>query len=228
MGQKQSLPMLPSSIPQPPAAAQAAPLRPKLFQEQQARIDCLANDVQLNMARSDLVAKDQKWKQCYPEQALQQGLKGLRDEATAYTNAKRTEQREANAAFRTKLDAVQKLSTLSNSLKASLSGKMAELQSLTAKRENLEQYERRERRAFLDNSPQSGTGGVPGVRTGDDRALLTFWVTYGVALLLASIFILDVYGAKIGATDAKSKAQIVAAVLLVAYGLAYYFISYYG
>ena len=229
MGQKQSAPAPPPPPPAaPPAPVATQPSRPRISQEEQARIDCQVNDVQMNMTRNDLTAKDQKWEQCHPEQAVQRRLETLRNETTAYINEKRAEQRQANAAFQTKLDAVQKIAILSNQLKTSLGGKMEELKSLTSNRENLEQYERRERRAFLDNSPQSGTGGVPGVRTGDDRVLLTFWITYGAALILASLFILDVYGAKFGATDIKSKAKIVIAILLIAYFLAYYMISYYG
>jgi hypothetical protein len=190
--------------------------------------DCQVNDVQLNMARNDVTTRDKKWEQCYPEEAVQRRLRTLRNETNTYIDAKRTEQREANAAFQTKLNAVQKMTILSNELKTNLGKKLDELKALTSNRENLEQYERRERRAFLDNSPQSGVSGVPGVRTGDDRALLTFWITYGAAIIMASLFVLNIYGDKLGAADMKSKAQIISALLLVAYFIAYYLISYYG
>lgn len=180
------------------------------------------------MARRDLTAKDEKWSTCYPEQAIKKRLETLRNETNAYIDAKRAEQREANAAFQTKLNAVQKMTILSNELKTNLGGKLDELKALTSNRENLEQYERRERRAFLDNSPQSGVGGVPGVRTGDDRVLLTFWITYGAAIIAASLFVLNIYGDKLGATDMKSKVQIIIALLLVTYFIAYFLISYYG
>jgi hypothetical protein len=190
--------------------------------------ECQVNDVQLNMARNDLATKDQKWAQCYPEEATQRKLRTLRDEANAYATAKRAEQREANANFQTKNNAISKLAESARELYMRLYEKEKELITLTNKRENLEQYERRERRAFLDNSPQEGTGGIPGVRTSDDRVLLTFWITYGAALILGTLFILNIYGAQLGATDIKSKVQIVAAVLLVAYGIAYGFIIHYG
>jgi hypothetical protein len=190
--------------------------------------ECQVNDVQLNMARNEIATKDRKWEQCYPEEATQRRLRALRDESVAYTNAKRAEQRDANANLDTKLAAVDKLAKSATAMKQALAAKTAELTALTSKRENLEQYERRERRAFLDNSPQSGTGGAPGVRTGDDRVLLAFWITYGAAILTASIFVLNTYGASIGATDTRSKAQLVALILLLAYAAAYLSITYYG
>jgi glutaredoxin-related protein len=186
------------------------------------------NDVQLNMARNDLATKDAKRAACYPEQATQSKIKTLRDEANAYANAKRVEQREANSNFATKQNAITKLADSARELYMRLYEKEKELISLTNKRENLEQYERRERRAFLDNVPQEGTGGIPGVRTTDDRVLLTFWITYGAALILGTLFILNIYGAQLGATDTKSNVQIIVAVLLIAYGVAYGFITYYG
>jgi len=230
MGQNQSTPAPPvlTTTTTVPTPAPRAPPSPRIFQAEQARIDCQVNDVELNMVRRDLTAKDEKWSTCYPEQAIQKRLETLRSETNAYINAKRAEQREANAAFQTKLDAVQKMTILSDELKKNLGGKLNEYKALTSNRENLEQYERRERRAFLDNSPQSGVSGVPGVRTGDDRALLTFWITYGVAIIMASLFVLNIYGDKLGAADIKSKAQIISALLLVAYFIAYYLISYYG
>jgi hypothetical protein len=180
------------------------------------------------MARSDIATKDVKWEQCYPEEATQRRLRSLREESVAYTNAKRAEQRDANANLDTKLAAVDKLAKSATAMKQTLAVKTAELAALTSKRENLEQYERRERRAFLDNSPQSGTGGAPGVRTTDDRVLLAFWITYGAAILTASIFALNLYGARIGATDTRSKAQLTALILLIAYAAAYLSITYYG
>ena len=190
--------------------------------------ECQVNDVELNMARNDVVQKDQKWERCNPEEAVQRRIRTLREEATAYERAKRMEQREANENYKTKNNAVNKLADSARELYKTLLDKEVELSKLTSKRENIEQYERRERRAFLDNSPQSGTGGAPGVRTTDDRVLLAFWITYGAAIIAGCILLLDLYGVKIGASDLKSKAGLTVVVTAVAYGLAYYFISFYG
>lgn len=190
--------------------------------------ECQVNDVQLNMARNDVVVKDAKWEQCYPEEATQRRLRTLRQEATEYERTRRNEQREANTAFATKVNAIEKLSNSAREMYKTLFDKEKELASLIGSRQNHEQLERRERRLFLDNSPQSGVGGVPGVRTEDDRVLLTFWITYGAAIIGLSLFILQMYGGQIGATDLKSKTGIVTVIALIAYAIAYYCITYYG
>lgn len=189
---------------------------------------CQVNDTELNMARNDISQKDAKWEQCYPEEATQRRLRALREEAQAYERQRRAEQREANASFNTKKQAIAKLADSTRELYKTLFGKEKELAGLVGSRTNLEQLERRERRLFLDSEPQSGAGGAPGVRTGDDRVLLAFWITYGAALIAGSILILQLYGAQLGVTETKSKAGFIALAALIGYGLAYYFISYHG
>jgi hypothetical protein len=190
--------------------------------------ECQVNDAELNMARNDVSKKDAKWEQCYPEEATQRRLRTLREEAQAYVRQRRAEQREANSSFNTKKQAIAKLSESAKELYKTLFDKEKALAGLIGARTNLEQLERRERRLFLDSDPQGGTGGSPGVRTADDRVLLAFWITYGAALIAGTILILQFYGPQLGATDTKSKAGMTALVALIGYGLAYYFISYYG
>jgi hypothetical protein len=86
--------------------------------------------------------------------------------------------------------------------------------------------ERKQRRNFLDGSPQDGVLGVPGLRTTDDKLLLAFWVTYGVCILAFYALVLYYFGGSLGST--KSKIQIGALILLVGYALAYYAITVYG
>ena len=190
--------------------------------------ECQVNDTELNMARSDMTKKDAKWEQCYPEQAIQRRLATLRAEANTYSQQRRTEQREANAAFNTKRVAIEKLANSARELYKTLFDKEKELAGLIGTQTNLTQLERRERRLFLDNDPQGGTGGAPGVRTADDRVLLAFWITYGAAIIAGTILLLQLFGARVGATDMKSKAGITVIVAVSAYSLAYYFINNFG
>jgi hypothetical protein len=189
---------------------------------------CQKNDVELNMARNDVTKKDAEWEKCYPEQAIQRRLRALREEASAYSQRIRQEQNDANKSFNTKNAAIKKLADSASELYKTLFEKEKELATLVSKRQNTEQLERRERRLFLDSEPQSGTGGAPGVRTADDRVLLTFWITYGVAVIAGTILILQLFGSQLNTTDIKSKVGITAGVALVAYALAYYFISNFG
>jgi hypothetical protein len=190
--------------------------------------ECQVNDVELNMARTDVATKDAKWATCYPEQAILRVLNELMIESQAYERRILQEQREANAAFDTKNVAINKLANSARTMYNTLFEKEKTLATLVSSRQNTEQLERRERRMFLDSDPQSGTGGAPGVRTMDDRVLLTFWITYGVAVIAGTILILQLYGVQLNATDMKSKVGITAVVALGAYALAYYFISNFG
>lgn len=190
--------------------------------------ECQVNDTELNMARNDVVTKDAKWEKCNPDQAIQRRLRTLRAEADTYTKRARQDQNDANRSFQTKNTAIEKLANSANELYKALFEREKVLAGLTNSRQNVEQLERRERRMFLDSDPQSGVGGAPGVRTGDDRVLLAFWITYGAAIIAGTIVILNLYGVQLGATELKSKAGITAVVALSGYALAYYFISYYG
>lgn len=190
--------------------------------------ECVANDVALNAAIRDVAQKDAKWQTCYPDQALNRSLTAAKQEAAEYERKSRAAQNAANSDYKVKFAAVTKLERSAQALYKTLFEKEKELATLVDNRQNTEQLERRERRAFLDNDPQGGTGGSPGVRTQDDRVLLAFWITYGAAIIAGTIFLLNVYGAQINATDLKSKATVTAIAAAVAYGIAYYFISFYG
>jgi hypothetical protein len=190
--------------------------------------ECVANDVALNTAIRDVAAKDAKWQTCYPDQAVNRSLAAAKKEAAEYGQRSRTAQNAANGDYKVKYAAMQKLKNSAQELYKTLFEKEKELATLTDSRQSTEQLERRERRAFLDNDPQGGAGGAPGIRTLDDRVLFAFWITYGAAIIAGAIFLLNVYGAQINATDLKSKATITAIAAASAYGIAYYFISFYG
>jgi hypothetical protein len=190
--------------------------------------ECQVNDVKLGMAQKDAAVLDKKWEQCYPDQAIQRRLRIMREEAAKYTRTTNAAKVSATNDFNTKVIAVGKLSTSARELYKNLYEKERQLSEIVGSRQNNEQLERRERRAFLDNDPQGGTGGVPGIRTADDRSLFAFWITYGAAIIAVSLVLLNVYGAQMGIVDIKSKGALLVIIGALAYSIAYYFISYYG
>jgi hypothetical protein len=190
--------------------------------------ECQSNDIARNMAQNDVRLKNEKWEQCYPDLALQERLRKAREETEKYSAERRKERNEANVNYRTKAGAAAKIASSANTLYKALFEKEKELASFVGKRMDLEQLERRERRAFLDNDPQSGTGGVPGVRTTDDRVLLAFWITYGAALVSATVLGLQLYGARMGITSGKTRATAAVIVAIVGYAIPYYFINVFG
>ena len=67
------------------------------------------------------------------------------------------------------------------------------------------------------------------MRTSDDRVLLSFWITYGAAVIALAFFGISVYEQSGGAAlDGKTKAGAIVLALLVAYAIAYPLISTYG
>jgi hypothetical protein len=190
--------------------------------------ECQVNDVKLGMAQKDAAALDRKWQQCYPNQAIQRRMRILKEEAAKYTRTANAAKVSATNDLNTKVAAVGKLTTSARELYKNLYEKEIELATIVGARQNNEQLERRERRAFLDNDPQGGVGGVPGIRTADDRSLFAFWITYGAAIIAVSLVLLNVYGAQMGIVDVKSKGALLVIVASISYGIAYYCISYYG
>lgn len=183
----------------------------------------------LNKAQKDLKVQQAEFDKCDVDGALQRRLAAARAEAAAYAANVRKEVTEKDGAFKHSVDALDKLRESAVGLYGTLRDLEIELEDVRKKRLNYEQLERRERRAFLDSAPQSGVGGVPGVRTSDDRVLLSFWITYGAAVIALVFFGLVFYERSGGVTlDLKIKAGAVALALIVAYGIAYPLISTYG
>ena len=189
---------------------------------------CQVNDNRLNNAQKDVRDSQQEWDKCYPDLALQRKLRAAKTEAETYKFERERKVAEIVENLKIKYNSAEKLAQSAKEFYKTLYEKEKELASLTGKRENLEQLERRERRAFLDNDPQGGTGGAPGVRTTDDRVLLAFWITYGSALLSATIFVLQTYGTQMGVTSPKAQAVAVILVGIIGYSIPYYFINVFG
>lgn len=80
-----------------------------------------------------------------------------------------------------------------------------------------EQAERKYRRQFLDGDPQGGVGGVPGVRTNDDRVLFTLWITLGAAIVTSSMLYLRMRG--VSAANWKALTLVSVLALLISFVL---------
>jgi hypothetical protein len=188
-----------------------------------ASSNCAAKQVEYNNLQRDLSGKQAEIDSCDPQATLQRRINEEVAVQTAYVTAKTAEFNGAVQQYeRERANAIR--------IQESSSGAVSYLNELTAQlndaesRENeFERDARRERRRFIDGAPQSGVGGAPGVRTSDDRVLLAFWISYGIAFIFVAILVARIYGMK--TTDAL---KIFIPAALAAYGVAYYFIAYYG
>ena len=186
---------------------------------------CQANDVKLRQSQRDVQTLTTEWEDCNKDEVLRRKLEAARKEADAWEAGARAQMNAANSDFDTKVVAIDKITSSAKELYKTLFEREKELAQLQSRRENTEQLERRERRAFLDNEPQVGTGGGPGIRTEDDRALFPFWIisSFFTGTLIILVMFLTVrhwvYGYKFMAVVFGTP---------VALAVAYYFIAFYG
>jgi hypothetical protein len=181
--------------------------------------------VQLNQIQADLTAKQTQVDTCDPQGAQARLTNAAMAANNDYVYQKRSKFNEliqANTAATTIYYNVRDAVAPIMSVGSDVSEEQKRLQEENRK---YTRAQRKERRTFLDNDPSTGVGGVPAVRTSDDKVLLFFWITFGLALIIALVYLLNVYGTGM---DMKQKAMTGAAVVFVSYGLVYFLITKYG
>jgi hypothetical protein len=219
MGGSQSTPFV---LPPPPPPKPTPPAPPPLNSAQQ----CAVRKVELNQINNDLRNKQNDVDNCDPQGAQARKTAEAIKENQAFVDKKQGELNQSVAEFGRQMTIVKQVSEATEPLDEYMTSLKAELEHLNKENEQLERKERANRRRFLDNDPQSGVGGAPGVRTGDDRVLLAFWICYGAALITVMILVTKMFEAQIGGT--KEKVLVSTGVIVAAYGLAYYVIAFYG
>ena len=230
MGNKASAPT-PAAAPDINRVIQEAQLKAQQQQQQAAPALtgpalCAVKGVELNTLRRDLDKKQAEVDNCNPTEAAQRKLNQAVEENNQYINKQRAEIQTHTSNFEKQATIARQLSVATEPLDSYLDSLTKELDTLRTENEGLERSERANRRRFLDNDPQSGVGGAPAVRTSDDKILLAFWICYGLAVIAVFLVITKLFEAQIGGTG--QKVGLGALVLLVAYGIAYYFIAYYA
>ena len=220
MGNKSSIPFTMPPPSQPPAPSQPPP--PPLNSAQQ----CAVRKVELNQINTDLQRKQNDVDTCDPQGAQARKTAVAIRENQAFVDKNRQELEQATNEFNRQMTIVKQIADATEPLDEYMTALKKDLAHLNKENEQLERKERANRRRFLDNDPQGGVGGVPGVRTQDDRVLLAFWICYGAALIAGMILLTKVFEAKIGGT--KEKIALSLGVIGAAYGLAYSIIVFYG
>ena len=146
-------------------------------------------------------------------------LKAAQDASNSYVAKKRKELNKSIDMFNRLKSIVAKFSDITNPAIDYLDKLDTEVKSVEKDSLKYTQHERTNRRKFLDESPQSGTTGLPGLRTYDDKVLLAFWITYGAAIISLMLVSFKFFPLTI-----KQKVSFMAISVLVAYAMAYYFI----
>lgn len=132
---------------------------------------------------------------------------------------------EAEAAIlQSLLEAANTTDIQSAPLQAYYEDLLKQQRALEEENYTLQQQIRAGRRRFMDNEPQEGVLGIPGLQTTDDRIMLVFWVFFGFFLAVAIYMCLAIYGEAMGFTAINQKITAALVVFLIAYLIAYYFI----
>lgn len=209
MGGSHSLP-----IPSPHPQLSSSPPKP---------VSCAVRKVELNQIQNDLKQKQNEVDTCDPQGSQARQTQAAIAANQAYVDSKKNEQAEAYNEYVRQRKLIQTFSTSLSPIQQYTESLREELSRLEKENVKFEQEERMQRRNFLDNDPQGGVYGLPGVRTYDDKVLLAFWITYGATILCFCLVAFSQTSMSLG-----EKIGTIVAILLVCYGLAYYAITTYG
>lgn len=165
-----------------------------LKQQQGAQWKCMTAAQKLNQTNSDQAVWQQQLDQCDPQAAFNRRLQKATEENTAWVNDHRARAQAAQAAFAEEKITIQRLADAIQPLQEFNQTLLREIETLTKSIQGREQTERKYRRQFLDGDPQGGVGGVPAVRTNDDRVLFAFWIALGAAVVTTVILLLQMRG----------------------------------
>lgn len=214
-----------------PAAAAPVPviggglMSTKLSAPMDPVTQCRVKSVELNQLQNDVTKKQQEIDTCNPEEANRRRTNEKLKMYEVYISEKKTQMNDLADGISNTISTIKSVHESSRPTRTYIKKLTNEAETLDRKKVEFEQQERTQRRAFLDNDPQSGVSGLLGVRTDDDKVLLAFWITYGLAVVLLTIVGLMVYGTQFSTVQ---KVQIGGITLLMAYIVAYYGIVYFG
>jgi hypothetical protein len=219
MGNKSSRPPAPPAVVKPAGgvSAVAAPM--------DAVTACRVKNVELSQLQNDVTRKQTEIDTCNPAEADRRRTEAKLQEFRSYVAEKEKILGELDSSIKSTLSTINSVHTSTKPARSYIDKLTNESNTLSKSQLDFEQAERTQRRNFLDNGPQDGVSGLLGVRTDDDKILLAFWIVYGIAIVAATVALLNVYG---GELSAAQKIQIGLVVFFVCYGLAYYGITVYG
>jgi len=204
---------------------QVAAANTQRLREQQQKLQCNVRESVANQTRRVYEKAQNEFENCNPQEAMSRKLQAANAASESYIQTKRGELAAALEEYQRQVNIANRISEAEEPLKKYADSLKSELAELRYADQEFERAQRKHRRHFLDSGPSDGVGGVPGVRTYDDKVMIAFWVTYIFAIVSTMIVLYKFYG--IDLKDVKNIA-VIAAVLLVAVGLAFMGFYYYG
>ena len=195
------------------------------LQEKRQQMQCnIRQSIAMQTKRASDKAQND-FENCNPQAALSRKLAAAAAESESYIQTKRGELGGTLDEYNRQVKIATRISEAEEPVKRYVESLKNELAKLRHADQEYERAQRKHRRSFLDAGPSDGVGGVPGVRTYDDKVMIAFWVTYVFAIVSTMIVLYKFYGIDI--SDKKNIAVLVA-VVLVAVGLGFMGFYYYG
>jgi hypothetical protein len=226
MGNKTSTVVQPTPVPSKIVAQQTP--QPIQLSQPVTNTTCAVKQQQYNQLQIDLTQKQAELNICNAPALLQSRITAATAENSTYINTINSKIAELQSEFSEKTNIADKLSVSVNKLTDVLQELENQESSVSDESRNIEQLERKERRQFLDNGPQDKLNGLLGVRTTDDKILLAFWITFGIAIIVSSLLITIQFPHIIGGSEWKHKIIFISVLLFVGYSMAYYGIVNYA
>jgi len=192
--------------------------------QQNSQINVCAVAAQdLSQLTRDTVVKQQQVDNCDPQAALRRKIAKAMAENQAFVDAQQSRKTITTAAINRTIELCDQITSTAKPL---IEYDIELKEQIKVSKEALSkntQTERKYRRLFLDGEPQESIG-VPGVRTSDDRIMLSFWICYSFAIITVTLVVLHLSGIQ------GVKEKIMTGVLSygIFMGAAYASIVYYG
>lgn len=187
---------------------------------------CAVKRVEYNQLVRDAKKKKEEVEVCDPAATHKQKVDNALKKSQEYIKEHDAQMTQAYDDCKTRIETLSSLTRATKPLREYSTVLKTDLAKLQETNQKLEHSERMQRRNFQDGGPQDGVSSLPGLRTYDDKVLMAFWICYGAAVILTTVFVLRMYADQIG--DTTKQIQIGVGILLAAYGLAYYAIVLYG
>ena len=183
---------------------------------------CDVKKVELNQINNDLAKKQQEIDSCEPQAAQARKTAAAIRAMDAYVAEKTAATNALMSEYAKNRDLANKMSIALDPMMQYMDALKEKSNMLEVKESDLKQMERKQRRNFLDNDPQSGVSGPAGIRTSDDKVMFAFWMMYGVAVFMVAMAVTRMMG-----HDLKKQLTSAAVALLTSYIVAYFIFKYY-
>ena len=184
---------------------------------------CDVKKVELNQLNNDVTRKQQEVDSCEPQAAQARKTATAIRAMDAYVAEKTATTNTLMAEYSKNRDLALKMGVALDPMMQYMDTLTEKSNMLEVKETDLKQLERKQRRNFLDNDPQSGVSGPAGIRTSDDKVMFGFWLTYGIAVFMATMVVTRMLGHEL-----KKQLVFSGIALLTSYILAYFMFKYYA